>query len=55
LVSDLDAIKRGETADVPLREGDVVNVTGSNPKLAAYGVYRFFTTIIRVGASIPLF
>ena len=55
LVADLDAIKRGEKADVPLQEGDVVNVTGSGPRLAAYGIYRFFTTIIRVGANIPLF
>jgi polysaccharide export outer membrane protein len=55
LVADLDAIKRGEKADVALQEGDVVNVSGAGPRLAAYGIYRFFTTIIRVGASIPLF
>jgi polysaccharide export outer membrane protein len=55
LVADLNAIKLGEQADVPLQEGDVVNVTGTGPKLAAYGIYRLFTTIIRVGASVPLF
>jgi hypothetical protein len=54
LFGDLDAIKRGERADIALREGDVVNVTASGAKLAAYGVYRFFTSIINVGASIPL-
>ena len=54
LVADLDAIKRGEQVDIPLQEGDVVNVTASGPKLAAYGMYRFFTTIIHVGASFPL-
>ena len=55
LVANLDAIKLSEQADFPLQEGDVVNVTGTGPRLAAYGIYRFFTTIIRVGASIPLF
>jgi hypothetical protein len=54
VVVDLDAIKRGERADIALREGDVVNVTAAGAKLAAYGIYRFFTSIIHVGASFPL-
>jgi polysaccharide export outer membrane protein len=54
LFGDLDAIKRGDQADIPLREGDVVNVAASGPKLAAYGMYRFFTSIIHVGANFPL-
>ena len=55
LMADLPAIKRGEQEDVPLQEGDVINVSSSAPKLAAYGMYRLFTTIVHVGASIPLF
>jgi polysaccharide biosynthesis/export protein len=51
---DLEGIKSGEKADIPLQEGDVVHVTASGPKLAAYGVYRFFTTIMHIGASFPL-
>src|SRR5262245_1907165 len=52
--ADLDAIKGGGQPDLPVREGDVVDVTSSAPKLMAYGVYRFFTSIMSVGASIPV-
>jgi len=47
----LDAIKSGAEADLSLREGDVVDVVSSNSKLIAYGFYRFFTTVVNVGAS----
>ena len=50
-VADLDAIKSGAQPDVPLREGDVINVVSYDPKLFAYGFYRFFTTVFNVGAS----
>jgi len=55
-IADLEAIKSGAQPDLPLREGDVINVTSSGPKLVAYGFYRAFTSLIRVGASatIPL-
>lgn len=52
--ADLDSIKSGAKPDLPVREGDVIDVTSSSPKLVAYGVYRFFTSIMSVGASIPL-
>lgn len=52
--ANLDSIKSGSQPDLPLREGDVVDVTSSGPKLVAYGVYRFFTSIMSVGASIPI-
>jgi protein involved in polysaccharide export with SLBB domain len=51
LVADLNAIKSGATRDLPLREGDVVDVVSSSPKLVAYGFYRFFTSLVHVGAS----
>lgn len=51
VIADLDAIKSGANPDLPLREGDVVNVVSSSPKLFAYGFYRFFTTVVNVGAS----
>ena len=54
LTADLVAIASGSEADLPLREGDVIDVTSSGPKVLAYGVYRFFTTIMRVGASVPI-
>ena len=48
---DMDAIKSDAHADLSLREGDVVDVVASNPKLFAWGFYRFFTTVVNVGAS----
>jgi len=54
--ANLDAIKAGEQPDLPLREGDVVDVSSTGPKLVAYGFYRFFTSImsVGVGAHIPI-
>jgi polysaccharide export outer membrane protein len=54
--ANLDAIKAGEQPDLPLREGDVVDVSSTGPKLVAYGFYRFFTSIMNVGvgAHIPI-
>lgn len=54
VIADLDAIKKGTQPDLPIREGDLVDVTSSGPRLAAYGMYRFFTTMINVGASVPI-
>jgi polysaccharide export outer membrane protein len=52
--ANLDAIRAGDQSDLPLREGDVIVVSSAGPKLAAYGFYRFFTSFINVGASIPV-
>jgi polysaccharide export outer membrane protein len=56
VIANLDAIKNGASPDIPLREGDVIDLVPSNPRLFAYGFYRFFSTLVRVGASatIPL-
>jgi polysaccharide export outer membrane protein len=53
-IANLDAIKSGAQPDLPLREGDVIDVVSSSPKLVAYGLYRVFTTIVNIGASIPI-
>jgi len=53
-VADLDSIKKGAQQDLPIQEGDVIDVTSFGPKLVAYGIYRFFTSIMSVGASVPL-
>jgi polysaccharide export outer membrane protein len=50
-IADLDAIKSGTQPDLPLREGDVIHVASSSPKLIAYGFYRAFTSLVHVGAS----
>ena len=51
VIVDLDTIKSGANPDLSLREGDVVEVVSSNSKLFAWGLYRFFTTVVNVGAS----
>jgi polysaccharide biosynthesis/export protein len=57
LYADLEKIKRGDSPDIPLQGGDIVEVSAQSSKLVAYGFYRFFTTIVNigVGANIPVF
>lgn len=55
LEANLDKIKHGGEADIPLQEGDVIDVASSPTKLVPYGFYRFFSTMFHVGASAPLF
>jgi protein involved in polysaccharide export with SLBB domain len=54
VLADLQKIKRGESADVPLQGGDIVEVVGDTSRMIPYGVYQFFTTIVKLGASIPI-
>jgi polysaccharide biosynthesis/export protein len=54
VLADLQKIKRGELEDVPLQGGDIVEVVSETSKMIPYGVYQFFTTIVRLGASIPV-
>ena len=54
VLADLEKIKRGESADIPLQGGDIVEVVGETSKMIPYGVYQFFTTIVKLGASIPI-
>ncbi|MGH7824908.1 MAG: polysaccharide biosynthesis/export family protein [Candidatus Binatia bacterium] len=51
VVVDLNAIRRGEEPDIRVREGDVIDMTASGPKVVAYGLYRFFTSIMDVGVG----
>jgi polysaccharide biosynthesis/export protein len=56
IFADLDKIKRGESPDIPLQGGDIVEVSAKTAKLIPYGLYRFFTAIVSVGvgAAIPV-
>jgi polysaccharide export outer membrane protein len=56
-IADLEKIKRGETADIPLQGGDIVEVSHESSKLIAYGLYRFFSTAVHlaIGGNIPIF
>ncbi|MBI4639393.1 MAG: polysaccharide export protein [Candidatus Tectomicrobia bacterium] len=55
-LADLERIKLGEKPDIPIQEGDVIDVSASAPKLVPYGFYRFFSSVfnIGVGASVPI-
>ena len=52
---DMDKVQRGEGKDVTLQGGDVVSVPASSAKMVPYSAYYILTTVVRVGASIPIF
>jgi polysaccharide export outer membrane protein len=54
-VADLEKIKSGESADLTVQEGDVIEVASSSSKLVPYGMYHFFTSVFHVGTSISGF
>jgi polysaccharide export outer membrane protein len=54
-LANLDGIKRGEQPDIPIQEGDIIEVSSSAPRLVPYSMYRLFTTVIHIGGSVPLF
>lgn len=55
LFSDLEKVKSGESPDISLQEGDVIEVASSSAKLVPYGVYSFFANMFRLGATAPLY
>jgi hypothetical protein len=54
-LADLKQIKHGEKPDIPIQEGDIIEISSSAPKLVPYGIYRLFTSVFHVGASAPLY
>jgi polysaccharide export outer membrane protein len=48
---DLQAVARGEKADVFVQNGDVIELGATAPKLVAYGFFYFFTAVFHVGAG----
>jgi len=57
IVTDLQKIKRGETNDIALQGGDIVELGYESGKLMAYGVYKFFATAVNIGigGQVPIF
>jgi polysaccharide export outer membrane protein len=49
--ADLKAIARGESLDIPVQEGDVIEVNSSTVKLVSYGMYNFFRSVFTFGAQ----
>jgi len=52
IVADLDKIKRGESQDIAVQEGDIIAMPSSPIKVGPYGVYSLISNMVRVGASI---
>lgn len=55
MVVDLNAVAAGTAPDLPLHDGDVVQVDPSTARLVPYGVWEATKTLLHVGGSIPLF
>jgi protein involved in polysaccharide export with SLBB domain len=51
---DLDKVTQGEQDDVPIQEGDIVQVSSSKVKLVPYGVFQLFSNVLRIGTNIPI-
>ncbi len=51
-LADLEKIKRGQAPDIPVQEGDIIEVASSTLKLAPYGFYSFVSNMLRLGATI---
>ena len=49
VLADLEKIKRRESPDIPVQEGDIIEVSSSTSKLVPYGIYFFFSNVFRVG------
>ena len=52
---DMTKVESGEGKDVTLQAGDVIEVPASAVKMVPYSAYWMLTTVVRVGASVPLF
>jgi polysaccharide biosynthesis/export protein len=52
---DLTAISEGREPDLPILDGDVVNVPVHSTKIVPYGIWKVGREIIHVGASVPIF
>jgi len=51
----MSEVKNGGARDVTLEAGDVVQVPMSAVKMVPYSAYWVMTTVVRVGASFPIF
>ena len=53
--ANLQQIARGDSPDIPLQEGDVIEVNPSTVKLMSYGMFHFFRSVFTVGAQMRPF
>jgi protein involved in polysaccharide export with SLBB domain len=52
---DLDAIARGEAADIPITDGDVVRLPASGGRMIPYGMWTVAREVVHVGGNVLLF
>jgi protein involved in polysaccharide export with SLBB domain len=52
---DLDAVARGEAADIPITDGDVVRLPASAGRMVPYGMWTVAREIVHVGGNVLLF
>ncbi len=52
---DLAAVAEGHAMDVPITDGDVVQVPASNGMLLPYGAWTLVREVIHIGGTVPLF
>src|SRR5213593_42570 len=52
---DLEAVREGRAADVPITDGDVVRVPASTIRVVPWGAYSLLKGLVYVGGSVPLF
>ena len=52
---DLDAVARGEAADIPITDGDVVRLPASAGRMIPYGMWTVAREIVHVGGNVLLF
>jgi polysaccharide export outer membrane protein len=55
IATDLNKIERGEITDMPVKDGDIIDVAASTAKLVPYGFYSVINGFIRPQATIPLY
>jgi protein involved in polysaccharide export with SLBB domain len=51
----MSEVTNGDGKDVTLQAGDVIHVPASPVKIVPYSAYWVLTTVVRVGASFPIF
>jgi len=54
LTIDLEKIKRGESTDIALNGGDIVELSAQTSRLIPYGMYKILSTMVNIGASVPI-
>jgi polysaccharide export outer membrane protein len=55
LSADMEKIKRGESPDIPVEAGDVIEVSFSNLKIVPYSVYSTISNLVRIGAYTSIY